>query len=159
MLLCTLIASAALAAAQPSSTQDASQPGSTIDDPIAAVERSDETREGRRLAAEIAEIYWAHERLAETLAEAQAELGFIADAASAAAGEEDPRPALSAHAAGLKAEVRARVRAAGLEHDLEALLARAPGAGNLLVRYIRYGAELQASQRLLELMAPTAGPA
>jgi hypothetical protein len=158
MLFHTLIASAVLAAAEPTSTQDAPQPEAGLPDPIAAVERTDETREGRRLAAEIAEIYWGHERLAETLAEAQAELGFIADAASAAAGEEEPTPALSAHAEGLKAEVRARVREAGLEHDLEALLARAPGAGNLLVRYIRYGADVEASQRLLELMAPTAGP-
>lgn len=158
MSFCTLLAATALAAAQAPSTQEAPQPEAGILDPIAAVERSDETREGRRLAAEIAEIYWSHERLAETLLEAQAELGFISDAVTLSAGQGAAGPALSAHAARLEADVRERVRAAGAEYDLEALLARAPGAGNLLVRYIRYGADLETSQRLLDIMAPTAGP-
>lgn len=158
MFLRSLLAASALACAHTACAQPASRPEAVIAAPIAAVERSDETREGRRLAAEIAEIYWGHERLAETLAEAQAELGFIDDAARAAAGEVEVGAALSTYIAGLEAEVRVRVREAGLEYDLETLLARAPGAGNLLVRYIRYGADLEASQRLLELMAPTAGP-
>jgi hypothetical protein len=158
MPLYTFIAAAALAVAQSPSTPEAPQPETAIPAPIAAVERSDETREGRRLAAEIADIYWGHERLAETLLEAQAEFGFISDVVSVSAGQDAAGPALSAHAAGLEAEARERVRAAGLEHDLEALLARAPGAGNLLVRYIRYGADLETPQRLLDIMAPTAGP-
>jgi len=158
MVLCPYIAALALAAGQTEGSPDRSGEDAGSARPLVVVERSEDTREGRRRAAEIAEVYWAHERLAEILLEAQAELGFISDTVRTTTGEAPAGPALSARTEASKNAVRARVREAGSNYDLEGLLARAPSAANLLVRYIRYGADLETSQRLLAVMAPEAGP-
>lgn len=154
----TMLLAITAALGQAASDEEVSVQQSPAISPLSAIERTDDDREGRRIAAEIAVIYWQHERLAEVLLEAQAEFRFISDIVEMVTAGDPPSPALLAYTEALEAQVRANVREVGARYDLEDLLERAPRAGNILVRYIRYGADLETSERLLDLMTPTAGP-
>ncbi|MBI1236360.1 MAG: hypothetical protein GC188_06720 [Alphaproteobacteria bacterium] len=119
------------------------------------IERQAGEREGRQRAAEIAAIYWEYEVLAETLHEAEAELGFLNDLTSSLGRPLPVNVAERVHS--LRENVLNRVRTAADRQDVFELLDRAPGAANLLVRYIRYGADFETSQQLLEQMSDNLG--
>lgn len=119
------------------------------------IERQAGEREGHQRAAEIAAIYWEYEVLAETLHEAEAELGFLNDLAS---GIGSPLPVnVAERVQSLREDVLNRVRSAADRQDVFELLDRAPGAANLLVRYIRYGADFETSHQLLDQMSENLG--
>lgn len=119
------------------------------------IERQAGEREGHQRAAEIAATYWEYEVLAETLHEAEVELGFLNDLAS---GIGSPLPVnVAERVQSLREDVLNRVRSAADRQDVFELLDRAPGAANLLVRYIRYGADFETSQQLLEQMSENLG--
>ena len=149
MLLSALIF-ASLIAGQPQEVQ----PAIAGDVPFA--ERHAGEREGRRIAAAIAAVYWEYEEFAEILHEAEAELHFIRDLVARTGGSNPT--AIDSMARQKRREVEERVRRAAERYDAFALLDRAPGAANLLVRYIRQGADLETSRRLLDRMRPDAGP-
>jgi hypothetical protein len=119
------------------------------------IERHAGEREGHQRAAEIAAIYWEYEVLAETLHEAEAELGFLNDLTSSLGS---PMPVIvSERVQILREDVLNRVRSAADRQNVFELLDRAPGAANLLVRYIRYGADFETSHQLLEQMSENLG--
>ncbi|WP_421786269.1 DUF6624 domain-containing protein [Hyphobacterium sp.] len=120
-----------------------------------SVVHSENLREGRQLAAEIAAIYWQYEEFAEIILESEAERAFISNIAAAYG---PPYPAnLADRIVDLNAEMTQHRRDAAERHDLVELLTRAPGTANIVARYVRWGASIETAEQLLDIMAPDVG--